>query len=544
MNKKYVLLLLVALAAITLGAKEVKAQEQLKWLVTFTDKDNVSFNPNAYFDQKTLERRSRLKIPHNQFTDRPVKKEYVDLVRTKVAAVLLTTRWFNGVICYASAEDIEYVKELPCVKEVEFLPRPESALTKIESDMQIRGVDGLLMAQLQRLHASGFGKQKLNGRGIRIAVFDAGFNNYNTHPSVKHLVDSNRIISVKNFVKPGKSIGGHSHGLMVLSCIAGVMKQGALGLATGAEFLLAKTENNFEFLSEEYNWLAAAEWADQNGADIINSSLGYTYHRYLPEEMDGKNSIVSRAANMAASKGITVINSAGNEGGDRWKIIGAPADADSVLSVGGINPRSGLRIDFSSFGPTALNKQKPNVTAYGKAVTASGLNELAPHSGTSFSCPLVTGFAACVAQQDTNLRGMRLFREIEKSGDLYPYFDYAHGYGVPDGRYFTGDRPINTSSYFTLNLEEDAVIIEVDSVCPKSTEEFSESFQEYMFVKVSREDGTILLYRVLDPSDKVPEQIERFQYQTGSLYRYPREDYPGAHRVEVWYADEFITITY
>ena len=116
-----------------------------------------------------------------------------------------------------------------------------------------------------------------------------------------------------------------------------------------------------QVLSEEENWLAAMEWADKHGADIINSSLGYTYHRYYQRQMDGHSTIVSRAASLAAKKGILVVNAAGNDGDNFWQVIGAPADADSILTVGGVNPLQGFKIRFSSIGPTYDGRLKPNI---------------------------------------------------------------------------------------------------------------------------------------------------------------------------------------
>ena len=241
---------------------------------------------------------------------------------------------------------------------------------------------------------------------------------------------------------------------MVFSCIAGKKGDQIIGMATGAEFLLARTEMSIlEPFSEEENWLAAVEWADKNGADIINSSLAYTYHRYFTADMDGKKSLVARAANMAASKGMLVLNAAGNDGESAWKFLGTPADADSVLTVGGISPESDFHISFSSFGPTADKRLKPNVCAFG-AVIASGKKGLTTTYGTSFSSPLVAGFAACAWQTNRNLNNMELFKEIEKSADLYPYFDYAHGYGVPQASYFTNQQKQITDTTFYFVIED------------------------------------------------------------------------------------------
>ena len=168
-----------------------------------------------------------------------------------------------------------------------------------------------------------------------------------------------------------------------------------MGLATGANFLLAITEVSSEPFSEEENWLAAVEWAYKNGADIISSSLGYTNNRYFTKDMDGKKSFVVKAASLAARKGMLVINAAGNDGDSEWKVISTPADADSILTIGGVSPETNLHINFSSYGPTADGRMKPNVSAFGEAVVANTKGNVEIAFGTSFATPLVAGFAAC-----------------------------------------------------------------------------------------------------------------------------------------------------
>jgi subtilisin family serine protease len=236
-----------------------------------------------------------------------------------------------------------------------------------------------------------------------------------------------------------------------------------LGLAPGAEFLLARTEQlHRERFAEEEAWLAAAEWADRQGADIINSSLGYTKRRYFPEQMNGRTSLVSRAAAMAVRKGMLVVNAAGNDGLDpQWRTIGTPADSDSVLAVGGLDPDNYLHIGFSSYGPTADRRLKPNVTAYG-TVLAAAPGGFVRTQGTSFASPLLAGFAACAWQQNRSLTAMQLFQQIQAAADLYPYYDYAHGYGVPRATYFTNNtskKPPTAATFdFVLQPERDSVV--------------------------------------------------------------------------------------
>jgi len=239
-----------------------------------------------------------------------------------------------------------------------------------------------------------------------------------------------------------------------------------IGVAPEADFLLAITEKLMkEGLAEEEAWLFAAEWADKNGVDIINSSLGYTRRNSFKHDMDGNTAVITRAANMASSKGILVVSSAGNEGDKKhWMMMAAPADGDSVLAVGAINPWSGYHTSFSSFGPSADKELKPNVTGVGH-VMAYGVNKKVNETqGTSFSAPLITGFAACAWQAKPDLTNWELLKEIEKSGDLYPYFDYAHGYGVPQASHFMSaknTRYTAADSVFSVKIDENSITVAV-----------------------------------------------------------------------------------
>jgi hypothetical protein len=283
-----------------------------------------------------------------------------------------------------------------------------------------------------------------------------------------------------------------------MSNVGGIFNDQLLGLATGATFLLAVTEINIEILKEEHWWIAALEWADKNGAHIVNSSLGYGYHRYFPEEMDGRSTLISRAANKAAVKGILVVNSAGNEGDDKdWQIIGAPADADSVLSVGGINPENNNKIGFSSFGPTADGRRKPNVSASGKTMVASKGNEVDVAYGTSFSAPLVTGFAACAMQYLQGITAMELFEEIEKSASLYPYFDYGTGYGIPQAARIFERNPVQEE---TFEVQKTEGALHFNIIPNISINQRTNRFlgAEYMYYHLADANGKLLDYKVLE----------------------------------------------
>jgi serine protease AprX len=211
--------------------------------------------------------------------------------------------------------------------------------------------------------------------------------------------------------------------------------------------------------------------------------------------MDGKTSFVTRAANMAASKGILVINAAGNEGGGKWSIIGAPADADSIISVGGISPESQLQISFSSHGPTADGRLKPNVSAFGVALVANPKGGYSNASGTSFASPLVAGFAACAWQLNPNVSASQMHTLIQQSGDLYPYFDYAHGYGVPQADFFVDSTEQNQpTNEIVFERYTNGIQVFINDFNPKLQAGYNTS---YLFWHIRKPDGTLSEYGVV-----------------------------------------------
>ncbi|GAA4358598.1 hypothetical protein GCM10023185_24460 [Hymenobacter saemangeumensis] len=424
-----------------------------RYWVTLRDKNGVSFNPSHYFTAAARARRRRQHLPAYEPSDLPLRPDYLQQLRSQVDTITLVSRWFNAVACRATADQAAALRQLPGVKSVELWPasRMEAAAHPIASppvppEFKALSANDYLLAhrQIAHLDEAALRRAGLDGKGLRIAIFDVGFNGLLTHPGLRHLLDSRRIVATYDFLKKRPDVfHGGSHGLEVLGCLAGRLPAGPgatggapLGLAPAAEYLLARTEQlHRERYAEEEAWLAAAEWADRQGADIINSSLAYTEQRYFPEQMNGRRSLIARAANLAARKGMLVVSAAGNDGDSDWVRIGTPADADSVLAVGGLDPETGLHSVFSSYGPTADRRPKPNLAAFGVVLTTTprGYERL---EGTSFSSPLVAGFAACVWQQHRSWTAMQLFQHLQQAAELYPYFDYAHGYGRPRAAYF------------------------------------------------------------------------------------------------------------
>ncbi len=410
---------------------------QNRYWVFLSDKTGVSFDPYSYFDPSAIQKRLDKHISLSQTTDLPLRADYLEEIQKITGNLGTSSRWFNAVSVRAGKNNIDKISKLPFVVGIQEIQMVSSTAEKpFNSDVSWED-DQLREAQINALGVKYFEDMGIDGTGVRIAIFDGGFPGVDTSPMFQHIRESGRIIATWDFVKNTEFVYDYSsHGTSVLTCIAGIIDDKKFGLAPGAEFLLARTEVTREVFSEEENWLAAVEWADKNGADIISSSLGYTFKRYFPKQMDGKSTLVTRSANLAASKGMLVINAAGNDGDKDWEVIGAPADADSVLSIGGVSPDNGYHINFSSYGPTFDGRMKPNLVAFGKVATSND-KKIKQSFGTSFSTPLVSGFAACVMQIHPEWDNMETFRQLEMSGHLYPYYDYAHGYGVPQASYFT-----------------------------------------------------------------------------------------------------------
>ena len=485
--RKFLFLAVFALVSIV-----ATAQEKCFW-VFFTDKNDTQFDPYSYFDAKAIERYQKCGADLYDISNYPLNDSYVNTVGSYSTEVFGESRWLNAIGIEATDDNAALISQLPfvaCVQEIVSNGTVANVMTEFK-EIKEDNID-ILTDQVKRFGGQHFIDKGIDGKGLRICVMDGGFPKVDTHPAFQHLRDNHQIIKTYNFPNKKEDVyGWNTHGTMVLSCIAGIKEDGQkLGLATGAEFLLARTEIEPEPFKEEVWWAQGAEWADKNGADIINSSLGYGKDRHWTKDMDG-TSYVAKAANKAVEKGILICNSAGNEGDDsRWMTIITPADAENVICVGGIdaNLKDYRHISFSSYGPTADKRRKPDVVAFGEAQVANPSGGFTSAFGTSFASPLTAGFCACAWQTKRDLTALQMKAEIQKSCDLYPYYDYAFGYGVPQAAYFTGDlKPAERS--FNLVQEKDGVKI----VVPKVIED------QDVFINVEGTDGVLLGYYKVHP---------------------------------------------
>ncbi len=300
---------------------------------------------------------------------------------------------------------------------------------------------GMSLNQIQMLNGDVFHEMGYRGQGMVIAVLDAGFLNANTHQAFDSLWANSQILGTRDFVRGGEStFDEHPHGSMVLSTMGGNYPGQLIGTAPKASYWLLRSEDGgSEFIIEEYNWVSAAEFADSVGADVINSSLGYTefndpIQNHTYSDLDGDTAPATIGADFAASRGILVVNSLGNEGGSPWYYLSVPSDGDSVMGIGAVDP-AGNKAGFSSFGPSYDGRVKPNVSAQGSSTYIADVYSTSGFtfgSGTSFSSPILAGMAACLWQANPTLNNMQLKNAIEQSGTQASNPDFLLGYGIPD----------------------------------------------------------------------------------------------------------------
>jgi subtilisin family serine protease len=379
----------------------------------------------ARLTPRALARRAlRGRAPVVGVRDVPLARDYVAGVASRVTRVRHEVAWLNAMSVDATEAQQAALSALPYVSRVERVrgyrgreeegmhgraqartagppaPRSSAARSSLLDYGFSAGQVGLI--RVPELH-----DQDLHGEGVIVAVFDTGFNNL-AHEAfaTTAIVARHDFVNNDDDVSDGQDKGEGSHGTETLSVIGGYAPGRLIGPAFAASFILAKTENtDSETPVEEDNWAAAAEWAESLGADVISSSLGYlTYDPPFPSytfaQMDGVTAISTRAAEVAASHGVVVVNSAGNSGQDVHNTLGAPADGAHVITAGATTS-TGTRASFSSVGPTTDGRIKPDVAAQGVGVIAASPFSVSGYtgvSGTSFSCPLTAGVAALLVQ--------------------------------------------------------------------------------------------------------------------------------------------------
>lgn len=447
-------------------------------------------------DPIALHRRAVNSVDYPLSIDYPVQASILSELTTIAHQSLQYSRWFNqAYLEHAELANLNQLSQHPCVNNItypSFQGNQVSAISEVEIVEMSNELNARAKYQTARLGKQEFDLTGIDGTGVRIAVFDAGFPQVDKHPAFNHIRKNGAILSTYHFLK-GKAdvFNSNAHGRMVLSNIAGIAENGThLGLAPNAQFLLAITENSIrEYYGELQAWVMAAEWAEQNGAHIISSSLGYQVDQ-------SPKSIITLAAERAADLGILVINSAGNNG-NGWNTISAPADANGILTIGATNPATDAVTNFSSSGPIVNQQLKPEICAPG-INTVANASSYTVAQGTSFSCPLISGFAACVLQHfDLSVPVQDIRQIIMSSAHLYPYYDYAHGFGIPQASYILKqEHELNTKVPFeaSINSTTEELSIQIQHTDAL----YSYSGTRNLFYKVSLEnENTILKYGLI-----------------------------------------------
>jgi hypothetical protein len=440
-----------------------------KYFIEFTDKNNSPYsieNPQEFLSQRAIERRERYNITIDEY-DLPVNPQYLEGIAAVGVQLINPTKWLNGVTIYTNDPSrLDLIDYLPYVKSImkNVVKSENKTFPEIYDQFSLNKPFGMneVLEELKTGYKSGSSVNSLNygegfnqiemiggialhdagfmGQGMVIAVLDGGFYATDGMEAFDSLYLNDRILGTRDFVGGGSNVyQGSTHGTAVLSTMGANLPGQLVGTAPEASYWLFRTEDTgTEYMIEEYNWASGAEYADSVGADVINSSLSYkTFDEPLYDhtyaEMDGNTAPSTIAADMAASRGMIIVNSAGNDGGSStWPYIGAPADGDSVFSIGAVDA-DGQYVYFSSIGPTADGRIKPNFMAQGAStVVASTNGGTATSSGTSFSSPISAGITACLWQANPTMNNMEILNSIQLSGSMASNPDNQMGYGIPD----------------------------------------------------------------------------------------------------------------
>jgi subtilisin family serine protease len=433
------------------------------WRYTLKDKQGVSHSldhPGRWLSHKSVERRKRQGLALDS-TDLPVSHKYLkdiektsavfihqDRKKTTEWAIIGTSRWQNTVLIRSNDTTLlHHLSTLDFVKTSrQVWVSPDSIergtpkvkvhekwnpWDSIHGEHYGNGKDQIEMLNGHRLHSIG-----LKGKGMTIAVLDGGFQNCDQIPAFLHA----NILGAEDFVYPKSQhfYRETDHGTKVLSAMATNEPQILVGTAPEARYWLLRCEDQqTEQSVEEDYWTMAAEYADSAGVDIITSSLGYNEydgHRgdYRLRDLDGKTAFISRTASMLASKGIILINSAGNLGMGPWKKITFPADAQDILTIGAVN-NDKKNAPFCGVGPTQDGRVKPDVMALGSpASLISGRGTVIRDMGTSFSTPIVAGLVACLWQALPNKTAKDIINLVRQTSSQHQEPDNIYGYGIPN----------------------------------------------------------------------------------------------------------------
>ena len=425
--------------------------------IQFKDKANSPYsidNPEAYLSPRALQRRANLGIGIDEY-DIPVNPQYLQAVADCGAELLNPSKWLNGVTVHVTDPAvIDAINALDFVTTVRNCPNDLKAqdlkarwmakeMQAVEGSRDFRGYYGGGATQITQINGTALHDSGYMGEGVVIALLDGGFMGTDTHPAFDNMREEGRLLGTRDFVYGSTSVYSQStHGTSCLSTIAAYVPNTFVGTAPKASFYLLHTEDApIENIVEEYNWVSGAEYADSLGVDVCSTSLGYidfdmSEWNHPQSHFDGKTAPASIGAEIAVSRGMICLNSAGNEGepmdGSGPCTLGIPADAEHVLSVGAVDG-SGERAGFSSVGPTYDGRIKPDVMARGEgSFVADGYGDYFNGNGTSFSTPIMAGAVACLRQARPYASVQEICDAVRACSNRANNPDSHYGYGIPD----------------------------------------------------------------------------------------------------------------
>ncbi len=460
--------------------------ETIKVWVYFTDKGG---NHNLDLVKNNLTEKSRFrraKVMGQKIVDKydvPINSPYINSIKPYISRIVVKSKWLNAVSAEMTPDNIEMVSKFYFVERIDIVNKYKRN-KPIEEDSEYESLNieniytydyGNSLTQNSQINVPVVHDLGINGSGILICLLDNNYNllNHETFSSMN-------IISTWDFINNDTTVndpGEGTHGTQTLSTVGGWTPGHLIGPAFGADYILGKTEvNSFELPIEEDYWVAGAEWADSLGADVLSSSLGYI-DWYTWQDMDGNTAVTTIAADIAVSRGIVVVNSAGNEGTSSNNTLIAPADGDSVIAVAAVTS-SGTRSSFSSIGPSADGRTKPDVAAMGSSVTVASTSNPTGYttsSGTSFSCPLTSGVAALVLSANPSLTPIQVREALRETASQASAPDNYLGWGILNAYdavfYYTANishNPLSDTSDINGPYE---VIAQIESRLPLDSSE-------------------------------------------------------------------------
>jgi serine protease AprX len=479
------------MASSVLSNTEDKISTNLKMMIQ-NQGDHTQFTVWIFFKDKGPELDKKMKAVQSSLNHRakytplvdvydvPVEEKYIQSVQSHTIRIRHRSRWLNAVSAEAYGyallriSDLDFVKKIDRVRSFHFREPDLNQLTHTQSIEKPSIVKephafdyGPSFNQINQIKVPALHDLGYSGKGVLICMLDTGFKNL-THQALDHLdiqATWDFLNDDPNVFDEDGQMGIGNHGTQTLGTIGGFHPGELIGPAYGASYILGKTENGdiaWERHIEEDHWVAGAEWADDLGADIISSSLGYRYgfthgeEGYTSDDMDGETAIVTKGANIAASRGILIVNSAGNEGpaSPPDNTIIAPSDSSNVIAAGAVDP-SGMRVEFSSMGPTADGRIKPDVMAQGLnvyTVEIGGSSIYDSVAGTSFSCPLTTGVAALILEINPTWTNNDIMDAIKSTADNSSSPDNQYGWGIVNayGAAFYGVKKMFPPQSFTV----------------------------------------------------------------------------------------------